>query len=190
VRLADSDVLAFAALHAGTSGLLLGSHRLLALLLRADLAAGSLAGTRVGVRALPTNGKPAAMTKAAIAADLHEPLDVLARLTTEVTFDLEVPVDVLTQSNDLFFREVAHTSVRADAGLAKDRLARGEPNPKDVGQADLNALLTREVDTGDTGQRLCSLLLALALLVTGVLADHEDPAVAPDDLALVAHSLD
>src|SRR5690349_6194817 len=33
-------------------------------------------------------------------------------------------------------------------------------------------------------------LLALALLVAQVLADHHDPAVAADHLALVAHGLD
>src|SRR3954466_3663238 len=33
-------------------------------------------------------------------------------------------------------------------------------------------------------------LLALPLLVSRVLADHEDPAVAADDLALLAHRLD
>jgi hypothetical protein len=32
--------------------------------------------------------------------------------------------------------------------------------------------------------------LALPLLVTGVLADDEDPAVTADDLALLAHRLD
>src|SRR5215208_5057795 len=32
-------------------------------------------------------------------------------------------------------------------------------------------------------------LLALPLLVAGIRADHEDPAVAPDDLALLAHRL-
>src|SRR3954447_8563745 len=32
--------------------------------------------------------------------------------------------------------------------------------------------------------------LPLPLLVTGVLADHEDRAVAADDLALLAHRLD
>jgi hypothetical protein len=35
-----------------------------------------------------------------------------------------------------------------------------------------------------------SLLLALPLLVTGVLTDHENRAVAADDLALLAHRLD
>src|SRR5215210_4677466 len=33
-------------------------------------------------------------------------------------------------------------------------------------------------------------LLALTLLVSRVLADHEDPSVATDDLALLAHRLD
>jgi hypothetical protein len=33
-------------------------------------------------------------------------------------------------------------------------------------------------------------LLPLPLLVSWVLADHEHPTVAPDDLALLAHRLD
>src|ERR671937_32668 len=35
-----------------------------------------------------------------------------------------------------------------------------------------------------------AMALPLTLLVTGVRADHEDGAVAPDDLALLAHRLD
>src|SRR3954452_12609284 len=37
---------------------------------------------------------------------------------------------------------------------------------------------------------ICLLLLALPLLVSGVLADHQHPPVAADDLALLTHRLD
>ena len=91
------------------------------------------------------------MTKAAIAADLHEALDVLADLAAKVTLDLQVPVDVLAKPDDLFFGEVADARVRADTGLAQNLLAGRETDAVDVGQADLDALLAREVDTCDTG---------------------------------------
>ena len=112
-----------------------------------------------------------------------------AHLATKVALDLQVAVDVLAQPDDLFFGEVADAGVRVDAGLAENLLAGRETDAIDVGQADLNALLARKVDACDTGQARAS-LLALALLVARVLADHENPAVAPDDLALVAHFLD
>ena len=47
----------------------------------------------------------------------------------------------------------------------------------------------RKVDTADTGQRML-LSLTLTLLVARVLADYEHLAMAPNDLALVAHLLD
>ena len=70
------------------------------------------------------------MAKAAVAADLHEPLDVLAHLATKVALDLEVAVDVLAQTHDLLFGEVAHARVGVDAGLAQDLLAVVRPMPK------------------------------------------------------------
>ena len=107
-----------------------GAAMLLALLLRADLAARTLAGTRVRVRALAAHRQAAAMAKAAVAADLHEPLDVLAHLAAEVALDLEVAVDVLAQADDLLLGEVAHPRVGVDAGLPQDLLAVVRPIPK------------------------------------------------------------
>ena len=81
--------------------------------------------------------------------------------------------------------------VRIDARLSQDLLGRGQANAVDVGQADFNALVARKVDTNKTCHRfISSFFLALTLLMTGVLADNEDLAMASNDLALVAHFLD
>src|SRR3712207_7179999 len=60
--------------------------------------------------------------------------------------------------------------------LGQDLVARGAADAVDVGQPDLDALVQGDVDAGDSGH------LPLPLLVTGVLADHQDRAVAADDL--------
>src|SRR4029077_10292729 len=59
----------------------------------------------------------------------------------------------------------------------------------DIRERDLESLLARDVDAGDTGHRDAS-FLTLPLLVARVLADHPDRAMPADDLALVAHLLD
>jgi hypothetical protein len=146
VRLTDGDVLSLATSDTRLDCLLLGDHGLLALLLRTDLTAGTFASTRVGVRTLAADRQALAMTEAAVAADLHQALDVLPDLTAEVTFYLQVAVDELAEPHNLFFGKVADAGIGVDPGLPEDLLARGEPDSKYVGQSDLDALLAREVD--------------------------------------------
>src|SRR5581483_5297700 len=50
---------------------------------------GTLARPRVGLRALAAHGKPAPMTHAAVAADLHQPLDVSLNFAPKVPFDAQ-----------------------------------------------------------------------------------------------------
>ena len=51
---------------------------------------------------------------------------------------------------DLVVREVSHVCVRADAELRQHLVGGGPPDPVDVGQTDLDALVQRDVDAGDT----------------------------------------
>ncbi len=51
------------------------------------------------------------MAQPAVAADLHQPLDVLRHLAAKVAFDLQLAVDVLTEADDLLLGEVADTRV-------------------------------------------------------------------------------
>ena len=90
------------------------------------------------------------MPEAAIRADLHEALDVECHLAAEVTLDLVAAVDDLAKPADLVLGEIADTGVGVDVRLLQDLLAGGQPDPVDIGERDLDALLTRDIDAGDT----------------------------------------
>jgi hypothetical protein len=121
---------------------------------------------------------------APVGADLAEALDRLLALAPQVALDLEVRVDVGAELRDLFVGEVADLRVGVEAELGRD-LARGRlADPVDVRQPDLEPLLVREVDAGDSGDGS-----ALPLLVTGVGADDHGGAVPLDHAAAVAHGL-
>src|ERR1700754_1969472 len=63
------------------------------LLLAGDRLGRPLARTRIGVGALAAHWQAAAMTQAAIAAEIHQPLDVDAGLAAEIALDDVVAVD-------------------------------------------------------------------------------------------------
>src|SRR5437867_5144315 len=90
------------------------------------------------------------MANPAIAADFPQALDRLGPLAPQVALDLEVRVDVVAELRDLLVGEVAHLFVGREAersaNLARGRLA----DSVDVGQPDLEPLLVREVDAGNT----------------------------------------
>jgi hypothetical protein len=66
----------------------------------------SLAGARVSVGSLTTTRQTAPMAESAVAAEVHEPLNVHVDLTTKVTFDLEVLVDALADPLDIGLIEI------------------------------------------------------------------------------------
>ena len=92
------------------------------------------------------------MAQATIAADLHQSLDVLRRLATQVTLDRVVRIDIVTKLDDLFFGEVAHARVRINAGLLANLLCAGQTDTINVSQTNLHALIARKVDTEYTSQ--------------------------------------
>src|SRR6185503_20294307 len=97
--------------------------------------------------------EPTPMAQSLVRPDLHLALDVRGDLAAEVTLDLEVRVDERAKARHLVVGEVAHARVAREVGLLADQLRRGAPDPVDVGQRDLEPLLTRDVDTGDTSHR-------------------------------------
>src|SRR3546814_14479203 len=70
----------------------------------------ALAGARVGMRALPTNGKALAMAQPAIASEFHQALDVHRSLTAQVTFYGMVGVNS--------FADLQHIGVRKNLNAA------------------------------------------------------------------------
>ena len=94
------------------------------------------------------------MPHAAVRPDLDEALDVQRHLATEVALDLVRAVDDLAEPVDLVFREVPNARVRVDVRLLEDLLAGRQPDPVDVGEGDLDALLARDVDARNTCHRV------------------------------------
>src|SRR5271157_6034846 len=101
------------------------------------------------MRALATDWQAAAMPDAAIASQVHQPLDRLLHFAPQIAFDLVILVEHLADTDLL---------------LGVEDLERGRPaNPVDVGKRDLHALVPGQFDARDT--RHLRILLPLALLV-------------------------
>src|SRR5439155_4944559 len=122
---------------------------------------------------------------ATIGADLHQALDRLLALAPEIALDLEVAVDVALKLRDLLVGEVAHLRVGREAENGTDLPRRRRPNAVDVGQADLEPLLIRDVDAGYACHGL-----PLPLLVPWIGADDHRGAVPLDHAAAFTHGLD
>src|SRR5262249_43956029 len=163
VGLPDGDVLAHAAARAA-AGRCLPRRGHLGLRRRLLAAAGGLcrafAGTGVGAGALAVHREPAAVADPAVRADLLQALDRLRALTAQVALHLEVLVDVLAQLRDLVVGEVADLRVRVEAERGRDLARRRLADPVDVRQPDLEPLLVREIDSGNS----CQLVLLPVML--------------------------
>src|SRR5690606_34856152 len=142
-------------------------------LLAGDRTARALAGARVGLRRLTAHGQAAAVTQAAVAADVHQPLDVWLDLATEVPVDFELAVDDLAQAADLGLGEVLDPGVGRDLGLAEDDAGARSADAVDVWECRLYALVAREVDARDPSHDSSLPLLVLRVHAT----DHVDPSV-------------
>src|SRR5437764_13513025 len=100
---------------------LLGGATLLRLrLAAADGLLRALAGPCVRLRPLPVRRQAAPVAKAAVRADLGEPLDRLRALAPEVSLHLELAVDVGAELRDLVVGQVADLRVRREAELGRD----------------------------------------------------------------------
>src|SRR6266542_6881166 len=127
------------------------------------------------------------MPKPAIATDLLKAFDVHRDLAAEVTLDGEAAIDDLANLRDLRLGEIAHAHRAVDPRLLEHVTRGGRADAEDVAERNVDALLARDVNAGDTCH---DPPLTLALLVLRLRTDHEDLTVAPDDLALVATLLD
>src|SRR5690606_34226358 len=123
-----------------SAGLLLAGHG----------ALGALAGTRVGLGALTAHGQAAAVTQALVGADLDLAADVGRDLTTEVTLELVVALEVVAERDELGVAEVLHAEVGADARRGKGFLRAGPAHTEDVRERHLEPLVAGEVDADKT----------------------------------------
>src|ERR1700722_3154954 len=136
--------------------------------------------------ALAPHRQPAAGTDPAIAPDIHQALDVHGDRRAEGALDAIIALDDLAQPIHVGVRQLTHAQRGADPRGGDDLGGVPTANPEDVGQPDLDLLVAREVNTGNTSHAL-----ALPLLVFGVaLANNAHHAVALHHFTVLANGLD
>src|SRR5690349_20730672 len=144
---------------------LFAAHRLLferLLLLAGDRLGRALARARIGVGALAAHRQAATVTQAAIAAEIHQPLDVDAGLTAKVAFDEIVAVDHFADLQDFLVAQLADATFGRDLDLLHDLGGVLLADAMDVLERDQNALVGRNIHAGNTGHGLLSCRRSLA----------------------------
>ena len=82
------------------------------------------------------------MAQAAIATDFHQALDIRADQTAQIAFHGILTLDRLAQAADLFFRQIAYPRRRTHAAVFEDELTGRQPDPVNIGQGDLDTLVS------------------------------------------------
>src|ERR1700704_5654707 len=86
-------------------------------LLAGDRLGRALAGARIGMGALTAHRQPAAMTQAAIAAEVHQTLDVHAGLAAQVALDHIVAVDDFTNLKHFLIAQLGDAAIIGNLDL-------------------------------------------------------------------------
>lgn len=128
------------------------SSRILAgsfLLLDND-AARTFASTGVSFGSLAANREAASVAETAIGAEVHEAFDVHAHDAAQVAFDLVLGVDNLADAAGFNFGEVVGTDVTFNIRFLEDFKRAGSSNTVNIGEGDVHAFATWEVDASNT----------------------------------------
>ena len=127
------------------------------------------------MRALTADRKAATMTKAAVAAEVHQALDVHRGVATKITFYLIIAVDGFADLEHFGVRQLMDALVGRKTDLLHDFLSKLRTNPVNVGQRDNHALRSRDVDASDTCHA-CSPCIPVAIRQEGFVMP---PSVGP-----------
>src|SRR3954465_980991 len=106
------------------------------------------------MRARAATRQRAAMAEPAVAAEVHEPLDVHRHFAAQVAFDLVVAVDGLTDLQHFRVGQLVDAALRRDADLVDDLLGELLANAVNVLKRNDDVLVGRNVDAGYTSHIL------------------------------------
>src|SRR5574337_146936 len=126
----------------GSGGSRLGDDR--------DLFAPALAGARVGAGALAAYRQAFAVAQTAIAAEVHEALDVHRDFAAQITLDRELG-DVDAQRLDFGLGQVLDLGRWLDARHLANQARAAAANTVNALQADDGVLIRRDIDAGNAG---------------------------------------
>nr|GFB99442.1 hypothetical protein [Tanacetum cinerariifolium] len=117
----------------------------------------ALAGARVVLGALTTNGETFAVTEATVAANVHQTLDVELNFRAQYAFGLVLSGDDSADFASLRFGPVLHLFVDIDASFGEDFNRVAPANAENVSQGDFAALVVRDVYPCDTSHSGCEM---------------------------------
>src|ERR1700676_4418707 len=122
----------------------------LLLLLARDRLGRTLARARVGMGALATHRQSAAMTQAAIAAEIHPTLDVHAGLAPQVALDHVVAVDHFADLQHFLIAQLRDPAIVRNLDLLQDVGCILLADAMNVLERDQHALVGRNIHAGNT----------------------------------------
>jgi hypothetical protein len=133
-----------------------GSYYFVACFLPATVRRGPFRVREFVLVRCPRTGKSANVPLPAVAADVHQTLDVLLHVAAQIALNLVVVLDVQRDSADFFFGQVPHANIGIDP--TRDRIARARcrPDAVNIRQRKFNALLRRNIDTSNAGHSIHS----------------------------------
>src|SRR3954447_26171193 len=126
------------------------------LLLAGDRLGRALARTRIGMGALAAHRQSAAMAQAAIAAEVHQALDVDADFAPQVALDHIVAIDHFANLQHFLIAQLRYPAIRRNLDLLDDLGGVLLADAMDVLKRDQHALVGRDVRAGNTSHRLLS----------------------------------
>src|SRR5688572_7198555 len=123
---------------------------LLHLLLLGDSATRTLSGTGIRMSPLSPNRKSPAVAQTPVATDLHETFDIHGNGFAQIAFHHSVPLNNIAHADYLVFGQILYLRTEIHASLLADLGGSGSPDSIDIGQADLNPFVNREIDSRDS----------------------------------------
>src|SRR5690606_2348838 len=118
-----------------------------------EVLARALARPRVGPGALPVHGQALPVTQAAIAAEIHEPLDVRLNLAARVALHLHVRFDRVANGLHLGLGELLDALVLRHVREGTEAPRGSEADPVDVREGVEDVLATGKVDSSNACHR-------------------------------------
>src|SRR4029077_12490468 len=101
----------------------------------------TLARARVGMGALPTNRQLPAVTEPAIAAKIHQPLNMRCYIAAKVPFDDVVAVNRLANLQDFRVRQFEHAALGRNTDTGANFLGFSRANAVNILKRDDNPLV-------------------------------------------------
>src|SRR6185437_6704954 len=110
-----------------------------------------LARARIGMGALAAHRQAAAMAQPAIAAEVHQPLDVDTGLATKIALDDVVAVDHFADLQHVRVAQLADATLLRDLHLLDDVGRALRADAMDILQRDQHALVGGDIHAGNAG---------------------------------------